>query len=792
MDLTQYKNILSEISNGNTFLSEDGNSSTSKITIPSNNENLIFVVVNKTIQTPIALRDILVQGDKSSRKIHFVLHRYFDGVDLSDKDIFINYENAKSETGFDDNIENLIITEDLIEFDWWVNSQITSLEGKVTIQVEICKYDEVGDVIYRFQTLPCDLKIERTVISNGDAEPVDYYLDIKFLNEYSSPVSYNDMVSTTIPIDINNRTIVMPALEDIAVTQDSRSRLITFKIKRYIDNIDLSKKTTCIKYKLLNGTGDRSFVCNQSLTDTHLQFDWLLDSKVTSIEGKVEFAIEFIGYNEKNEFYCWNTLPSYIFISKGLDVDNIIEQPSASWIQSWNILAETYLRDYLKYVQQVKDSTEQAMKSAEEAILAMQKAWASAISADNDATISYNQANRSQYYSEQAKNSELITVEAKDTTLNALKEFNANIGSFRKKSEPIAKSDLTDNLQNEINNKVSSDDVRLKDVPITEADLSYELAFKINNGGGGSGGTPIAGAQIDDTEPSFSKVYSSQKTVNYVNTKIESAISGLEGLSDNNFTNAEKIKLAGIERNANYYSHPLTHPSSIITTTPDRDFISDVEKQLFADKYTKIEVDNMIAQISSGIIWKPEVPNFEDIKIKYPNPQYNWCVSCAQGTFLYNGSEWIKIGSGTIPLATRNNNGLLSSDDYFKLSQIEKGANRYVHPSSHSADMIIENSKKRFINQELYDKLVGLEDYTTDLLKKYRLKTDKILESDLDQSFLDKVANAGGTIINDAIFSTAQTYSSAKIEGKITEIKDIIDDVPTNKELDDFFNTLGL
>ena len=275
-----------------------------------------------------------------------------------------------------------------------------------------------------------------------------------------------------------------------------------------------------------------------------------MDSAVTSLVGKVEFALEFIGYNEKDEFYCWNTLPSHIFITEGLDIENIVEQPSATWIQNWNILADTYLQDYIKYINQVKNDVRQAMKSAEEAVLAAKEAKASAISADNDATIAFNQAERAKYYSEQAKSSELISVDARNTTIETLTEFNENIDSFRKKNDPIAKNELTANLQNEINNKVSANDVRLKDTPITEADLDYELAFKVNNGGGG-GGTPIAGAQIDDTDPSYSKVYSSKKTVDYVSSSIENAISGLNQ-TDNNFTNTEKQKLAGIERNANY------------------------------------------------------------------------------------------------------------------------------------------------------------------------------------------------------------------------------------------------
>ncbi len=434
--------------------------------------------------------------------------------------------------------------------------------------------------------------------------------------------------------------------------------------------------------------------------------------------------------------------------------------------------------DTVNHALAAKASAQAALQSENNAKLSEENAAKSELEASNSATIAYNQADRSQYYAEQAQAASLVSVDAKNTTVSTLTEFNNNINTFRKKTDSIAKSDLTANLQNEIDSKASNETVRLNSIPITEADLDYALALKVNNGGGGSG-TPVSGAQIDDTAASYSKVYSSQKTVNYVNTAITSAISGLPK-SDNNYTSAEKIKLSRIEDNANYYVHPLTHPSSIINTTPDRQFISEVEKQLYSDKYTKSEVDNMISQISSGIVWKREVPTYNDIITSYPHPEYNWCVSCQEGTFLYNGTEWIKIGSGTIPLATNSNNGLMSSSSFFKLSQIESGANKYVHPASHSADMIVESNTKKFVTPEMYTKLLEFDSTLSSLLSAYRLKTAKILETDLDQAFLDKVANAGGTIINDNVVSTAQTYSSAAIENKFSN-------VITNSEIDLLF-----
>lgn len=61
-----------------------------------------------------------------------------------------------------------------------------------------------------------------------------------------------------------------------------------------------------------------------------------------------------------------------------------------------------------------------------------------------------------------------------------------------------------------------------------------------------------------------------------LNNKVDK-VSG-KGLSTEDFTTAEKQKLAGVEENANNYIHPSTHPASIIVEDTNRRFVSDSEK----------------------------------------------------------------------------------------------------------------------------------------------------------------------------------------------------------------------
>ena len=122
-----------------------------------------------------------------------------------------------------------------------------------------------------------------------------------------------------------------------------------------------------------------------------------------------------------------------------------------------------------------------------------------------------------------------------------------------------------------------------------------------------------------------------------------------KGLSTNDYTTDEKNKLAGIATGANKYTHP-TYTS--------------VTNGLY-----KVTVDGS-GHVSSAI-----------------------AVSKADITGL-----GIPASNTTYSVATTDNNGLMSSDDKTKLDGIDEGANKYTHPSSHSASMITQDTTHRFVS----------------------------------------------------------------------------------------------
>lgn len=170
-----------------------------------------------------------------------------------------------------------------------------------------------------------------------------------------------------------------------------------------------------------------------------------------------------------------------------------------------------------------------------------------------------------------------------------------------------------------------------------------------------------------------------------INTALGNKVDKVDGkqLSTNDYTTTEKNKLSGIEDNANNYIHPSTHPASMITQDSTHRFVTDVEKQMYEDKYTKNEVDNKLSALETKIDWKESVETYDDIETTYPSPEDGWTVNVNDTdiTYRYDGTSWIAISANSIPLATSNVDGKMSKTDKAKLDGIASGANNYVHPT---------------------------------------------------------------------------------------------------------------
>lgn len=172
----------------------------------------------------------------------------------------------------------------------------------------------------------------------------------------------------------------------------------------------------------------------------------------------------------------------------------------------------------------------------------------------------------------------------------------------------------------------------------------------------------------------------------------------------NCFTDEYRLKLEGIEENANNYIHPESHPAEMIVESDEKNFVSLTEKEYWNDKYTKEEMENRLQTFAHSLDWKESVDSYGDIVVTYPDPEDGWTVNVKDTniTYRYDAEEgkWIKISSNSIPTATMDNDGLLSKYDKIKLDSIESNANNYRHPLNHPPEIISETLDKQFVTAE--------------------------------------------------------------------------------------------
>lgn len=144
---------------------------------PVDDDPYFTVDRNKRLVSVPGTQDMLaVNFDENSEIITFKFPRYADGVDLSTKEIYVNYERSdktrnKALCTLTDTSDSYVI------FTWVVSAYATQVEGTLNFNIEFRSVD------YRWQTQPTSLLVYRSLLYTGEALPdqpelLDQYLDM--------------------------------------------------------------------------------------------------------------------------------------------------------------------------------------------------------------------------------------------------------------------------------------------------------------------------------------------------------------------------------------------------------------------------------------------------------------------------------------------------------------------------------------------------------------------------------------------------------------------------------------
>lgn len=317
-----------------------------------------YDIVDRSILIPVKTSTFAIQGDNASRYIKFKITRYADNVDLTQKEIWICFQNADKKTGETQAI-NIEYTNTILTFDWCVSSEATVCDGEVNLYVEFRKVDEKDKKIYVLKTKPISRIVEKSFTVDGSATEADYTVENEILDANDSHVIRTDLVDTDIPSIINEKTreIIMNKKKVVAIFKDNMSQILSFRIKRKSNGVDRADKTFCFKYQNAKGECDFCMASNVFIYDDEIHISWALDNKVTKFPGTVVFSILILGetLSEDGKPYAWNSKTSNFTVESGLDVESHMVEPIESWFISWAIEADNILRLSSQYANESKD-----------------------------------------------------------------------------------------------------------------------------------------------------------------------------------------------------------------------------------------------------------------------------------------------------------------------------------------------------------------------------------------------------------------------------------------------------
>ena len=197
--------------------------------------------------------------------------------------------------------------------------------NKNNLKIKVQAYDEQNKILYTTNEL---------LLNNSalEIEPMSLYA-MNLLSAYNLPIDtsqfdpdytiYNMLDEHKI-IPVVNRKINMPANYQIVVSRDNVSQLLTFEINRFFDGIDLSEKACGIKYINAKREEGRAIPINFSKTDKKLIFGWLLDDHAAAKAGITRFSIEFLGMDEHNRTYVWQTVPADLIVEEGIWINDSV------------------------------------------------------------------------------------------------------------------------------------------------------------------------------------------------------------------------------------------------------------------------------------------------------------------------------------------------------------------------------------------------------------------------------------------------------------------------------------
>ena len=148
-------------------------------TLNSETEEHIVIGSDRRITVPASLKRIAVQFDHNIETVTFDCPRYWDGLDMSNMAVYINYMRSDK---FADSYPVGAVTIDdvdpsIMHFDWTISRNVTSIDGGIVFLVCVKNTDADGLEINHWNSELCkDLTVSPGM--ENDEQFIDYQYDL--------------------------------------------------------------------------------------------------------------------------------------------------------------------------------------------------------------------------------------------------------------------------------------------------------------------------------------------------------------------------------------------------------------------------------------------------------------------------------------------------------------------------------------------------------------------------------------------------------------------------------------
>ena len=247
-------------------------------------EPVFYVNLNtREIEVPAAFKNLAVTGDHNAEIIWFQMSRYFDGVDLDEKNVAIQFQNSKVAMSipaefilnYQDDALGLIQENELL-VGWKLTHEVSSVSGPLTFSLKIYSGDidtQTFDYVLHTQNATVNILngLNVTDTSEGLNPPLD---TLSTLVNYIAAL-YRSQASQGIDYNTNIIQGTLPKIDDVRLRGDMSSA----NIIKNLPYANLVNKPT------IDGTTFEGDILSSSFTN--LSYAQLVEDSLPKVNGTI-------------------------------------------------------------------------------------------------------------------------------------------------------------------------------------------------------------------------------------------------------------------------------------------------------------------------------------------------------------------------------------------------------------------------------------------------------------------------------------------------------------------------